>query len=551
MKNKFAIFLILLTAALGIAGFWYYQKRVFSKEVLKLEIIAPNEAKLLEEIEYIVKYKNNGDVRLEEAELIFEYPRNSIADEGSLRKQISLDDIYPGEERTHHFKARLLGQVDEIKEASVSVNYRPKNLNAFYESKTTHTLKISEVSLTFEFDLPSKIESSKEIRFRLNYFSNINYPLYDLRIKVEYPSGFEFIESNPSALEQSEWEISLLNRAEGGRIEIMGKLEGEVGESKVFRAELGQWRDGEFVVLKTASWGVEIIKPLLYIFREINGNPAYIANSGDLLNYKIFFKNIGERMLENLFLMIELDSEMLDFESFRSGSIRYEKIDNRIIWDYTMLSDLRQLLPMEEGEVEFWIKVKDDPPVDIRNSEIKTKITLDGFKEEFATKINSKLEVIQKGFFEDEVFGNSGPLPPKVGETTTYTIIWQAKNFSNDVKNVKVKAVLPPEVKLTGQIFPEEQSSRFAFDSESREIVWDVGDLVAGQGVVEPGPNVSFQIALKPISSQRGRVATLINEARIFGEDQWTEATLERTDGAINTALPDDNTVSEEQGVVQ
>jgi hypothetical protein len=44
-----------------------------------------------------------------------------------------------------------------------------------------------------------------------------------------------------------------------------------------------------------------------------------------------------------------------------------------------------------------------------------------------------------------------------------------------------VKAVLPQEVELTGKIFPEDQTPKFTFDSQSREIVWDVGDL--GQGV--------------------------------------------------------------------
>lgn len=550
MKNKFAVFLIFLTAILGIAGFWYYQKNIYSKEVLKLEIFGPTEAKLLEEIEYIVKYKNNGNVRLEEAELIFEYPKYSIIEGDSLRKIMPLEDIYPGEERTYQFKARLLGRENETKEATAFLNYRPKNLRAFYESRTSHTTLIGEVPLTFEFDLPSKIESGKEIRFRLNYFSNINYPLSNLRIKTKYPSGFEFIESQPQALEKTEWELGVLNRAEGGRIEILGKIQGEIGESKIFQAEIGQWQEGEFILLKTASWGVEIIKPLLYIFQEINGNPKYIANPGDLLDYKIFFKNIGERVLENLFLMTELESETLDFDTLKIDD-RAERLGNKIIWDYTMTPDLRKLLPMAEGSVEFWIKIKEDFSLDFKNPEIKTKISLDGFEEEFATKINSKLEVLQRGYFEAEVFGNSGPIPPRVGESTTYTIIWQVKNYYNDVRNVKVKATLPPEVRLTGKIFPEEQSSKFAFDSESREIVWEVGDLTAGKGVSEVGPNVAFQVVLTPTASQRGQPAILINGAKVSGEDQWTEATIERVAVAVDTTLPDDSTITEEMGRVQ
>jgi len=550
MRNKFIILLLILTAVLGAAGFWYYQKQIFSKEVLKLEIFGPSEADLLEEVEYVVKYKNNGNLRLEDAKLIFEYPKYSVTEKGTLRETISLGDIYPGQEKTYQLKARLVGKKGDIKEAKASLSYRPKNLQAFYESETTFTTQIKNVPLTFEFDLPSKVESGKEITFRLNYFSNVNFPLSDLGIKVEYPVGFEVLEVNPESLDKTEWELGLLNTTEGGRIEITGNLQGEVGETKVFQAKLGQWQEGEFVVLKTTSWGVEIIKPLLYIFQQINGNPKYIANPGDLLDWQIFFKNIGKRTLENLFLMVELESQALDFESFKTESSA-ERIENKIVWDYTQISDLKKLPPMAEGKVEFWIKVKDDLPPEIQNPEIKTLISLDGFKEEISSKVNSKLEILQRGFFEDEVFGNSGPIPPKVGETTTYTIIWQVKNYNNDVKNVKVKAVLPSEVKLTGKIFPEDQSSKFAFDSKSREIVWDIGDLPAGKGVTESGPNVAFQIALTPTAAQRGRAAVLIGEAKVTAEDTWTESTLERIAKAINTTLPDDGTIKPEQGLIQ
>ena len=180
---------------------------------------------------------------------------------------------------------------------------------------------------------------------------------------------------------------------------------------------------------------------------------------------------------------------------------------------------------------------------------MKNKIILSQVKEEFETKINSRLEISQKGFFQDEIFGNSGPLPPKVGESTTYTVIWQAKNYYNDVKNVKIKATLSPGVKLTGRISPE--NSRLTFDSQSKEIIWEIGDLQAGTGKITPAPNVAFQISFTPDFSQRGLIPLLVSQAKIIGEDYWTGENLEVTSPAIDTALPDDPTVNEEMGRVQ
>ncbi|MBU0476610.1 DUF11 domain-containing protein [Patescibacteria group bacterium] len=555
MRNKFFFFIIILTLGLGIIGAWYYQSNIYSKEILKLEILGPDKANLLEEIEYIVKYKNNGNTRLEEPKLIFEYPKYSIvSEEKPTRQEIELEDIYPGEEKTVRFKGRLLGKEGESKTAKAWLAYQPKNLSARFEADTTFTTVINQVPLTFEFDLPSKIESGKDFSLRLNYFSNIDYPVSSLRCQIEYPSEFEFIQSTPRSLDKTEWEIGLLNKAEGGRIEVLGKAKGGLGEQKIFRAKLGSWQGGDFILLKEASKGIEIVQPSLHILQQINNNPQYIASPGDSLHYEIFFKNTGKEILNNLFLINKLEGRIFDFNSIKSEQGGFKPGDNSIVFEWQKVPELQFLLPQEEGKVEFWVNLKSENgfsgPQD-KNPVIKNKVYISQAQEEFTNRVSSRLEISQKGYFQDTIFGNSGPIPPQVGESTTYTISWQVKNYYNNVRNVKIKAVLPQQVSLTGRIFPEDQSSKFAFDSISREIVWEVGDLTAGQGVLSSSPNIAFQIAFTPSASQIGQAPDLISQAQVSGEDSWTEQILRTTSPAVNTTLPDDSTVSAEQGVVQ
>ena len=130
--------------------------------------------------------------------------------------------------------------------------------------------------------------------------------------------------------------------------------------------------------------------------------------------------------------------------------------------------------------------------------------------------------------------------------------MWQIKNFYNDVNNVKIKANLPRNAELTGNIFPDTESSKFAFDSQSREIVWQVGDLKMSQGVSgTPAPNISFQIKFTPTGDQRGQTPEIIGTAEISGEDQWTKETLKSQGPAVTTLLPDDATITGEKGIVQ
>ncbi len=567
--KKFIFFIIILALVLGIAGFWYWQRNPYSKEILKLEILGPEETAIFQEVEYTVKYKNNGNVRLEEPQLIFEFPEHTIISsdneaEGeenlSRRQEIGpeeLGDIYPGEERTFQFKGRLFGRENEAKTAKVWLSCRPKNLKARYESVTTFTTVVKSVPLTLEFDLPSKVETGRDFNFSLNYFSSLDYPLSNLGIKIEYPSGFEFLESEPETLGKTEWEIPLLNRAEGGRVEIKGKLLGEFKEQKIFQAILGIWLENEFIPIKKITRGVEIAEPRLFVFQQINKQDNYIANSGDLLHYEIYFRNIGEDPFRDLFLAVSLGGDGFDFETIKINNGQFSKGDNSIMWDYEDISKLRFLGQGEEGKVEFWINLKEKWEISSpqeKNGLLKNTVLLSQMKEEFVTKVNSKLAISQKGYYQNEIFGKSGPIPPKVGEETRYVIIWQAKNYFNDVKNVKVKAMLPSNVRLTGKIFPEEENTKFTFDNQSREIVWSVRDnemMEAGTGVLNPAPNIAFQVALTPTSKQKGEVASIINEARISGEDQWTETIIENIAPAIDTTLPDDETVSREMGVIQ
>jgi len=506
--KKFIFIIIILCIALGAAGFWYWQRNPYSKEILKLEILGSGEAAIFQEVEYTVKYKNNGNVRLEEPRLIFEFPEYTLLEEGFSRRQEigpeELGDIYPGEEKTVQFKGRLFGKEGDIKTAKAWLSYRPKNLQARYESTTTFTTEVKSVPLTFDFDLSSKIEAGRDFKFSLNYYSSLDYPLSNLGIKIEYPSGFEFLGSDPQGLAKTEWEISLLNQAEGGRIEITGRLSGEVKEQKIFKAALGIWKDDEFIVLKEITRGTEITKPQLSVFQHINGQSNYIANPGDMLHYEIFFRNISDEPFQDLFLVLTLDGDGFDLETVKAESGQFQQGDNSIIWDWRSVPKLKFLDQGKEGKVEFWINLKEGWSSGEKDALLKSSVLISQAKEEFETKVNSKLEISQQASQQGDI----------------YTITWQAKNYLNDVKNIKVKATLPSDVNLFGNVSPESESSKFAFDSGSREIVWMVGDIEAGTGIFNEAPNISFQVTLT--SGQ-----TIISEAIITGEDQWTESFIQ------------------------
>lgn len=544
INKKIALFLLVLIAVGGSLGFWFYRERIFSKEILKIDILSKDVVKTGDEVEYTVKYKNNGNFVLEQPRIIFEFPENSLTQDGKTRIAQDLKDIYPGDEEFIKFKGRLLGKENDLKVAKAAISYIPKNITARYEADTTFTTKIEATSMTLDFDLPSKVEKGKEIKYSVNYFSNIDYPFENLSLKIEAVNGFEFEKSDPPSLDKSEWKIQTLNKAEGGRVNVSGKITADTGNRLNFGAKIGIWMDGEFIVLKETQKEVEVIEPLLFISELINGSSNYIANPGETLRYEVFFRNIGSSPFDNLFAMVKIDGSSIDSSSIQAPDGQVQPNSNLIVWDWKQVSDLMHLDVQQEGKIEFSVKLKDNwTPSDSEKNDvvIKNNVNISQITQDFTTKVNSKLEVLQRGYYQNSAIQNFGPVPPLSGQVTTYTITWDIKNYFNDIKNVKVRAVLPQNASLTGKILPESESSKFSFDNSSREIIWSAGDILAGAGVSGASPSISFQVSLTPSAYQRGSFAPIMGEASVTGEDQFTGAIVAGASSAINTSLPNDS----------
>lgn len=549
--NKSFIFIILSVIIItGFFGFWFYRDKVFSKEILKLEILGPDLAKMAEEVEYTIKYKNNGNFVLQNPKLIFELPDNSLTEDSKKRFEQTLKDIYPGEEDFVKFKGRLLGKDGDLKVAHAWLSYTPKNLTARYESDTTFTTKIEAISLTMDFDLPARAEKGKEIQYSLNYFSNIDYPLENLSIKIEPVDGFSLQKTEPVSLDNIEWKIPTLLKTHGGRINITGTVTADTGRQLNFSAKIGMWQDGQFMVIKEKVNTVDVMQSQVFVSQLVNGTQNYVASPGEKLHYQIFFRNIGSSDFDNLFLLVKFNNLAFDVSQAKATSGEIRQLENSIAFDYKQNFQLQHLSAGAEGSIEFDIKLKDNINIQDsnKNNLLATNTALiAGVSQDFSIKVNSKLEISQKAFYSNQSgISNFGPIPPKSSEQTTYVVTWQAKNYANDVKNVKVKAVLPQGVSLTGFISPESELSRFTLDSASRQLIWSIGDVKAGQ-IIEP---MSFQVSITPQNSEQGSVIDLIGQAIISGEDQFTSLVVSNTASGINTNLPDDSIYSN-KGTVQ
>ena len=93
---------------------------------------------------------------------------------------------------------------------------------------------MKEVPLDLDMDLSSTVEANKDFHFKINYFSNVDWLLTDLRVNIDYPSGYAFSQSTPKSLDKNEWSVPVLNKNQSGIIDVTGQLSGEFGRRQSF-----------------------------------------------------------------------------------------------------------------------------------------------------------------------------------------------------------------------------------------------------------------------------------------------------------------------------
>jgi len=529
---------IFLASFLGVCGiflalYFFFFKNAFSTQNIFLQISAPEEIVSGKKITWLVTIKNNSEVRLENLSLNFEYPSGVFSKDNSVKKRESKKiegGLLPQQEISEDFSGTIFGIKEEIKEAKAFLTYTPAGLSTQFENRISFSTRISDTSVVFLMELTKKVNPQEKLSISLKWQSAFPFPLENVQVRLTLPEGFNRTSLKTQGEEIQDqkviFNIGILNENEGGQVALTGKVEGEVGDQKLFRADFGVFDEKlyEFVPLASMEKSVKIISSTLDVFRKINGDYDYIASPGETLNYIIEFKNTGEDIYRNLSLEVELKSNVLDFSSIKVTGGKVE--GKKIIFSPKDFPDLLFLGPYGEGEVGFKVDVKDyTSSFHPQNGEIFENITFGGIEKSFQTKISSETSFSQEVYYSKEklpslikdIFENSGPFPLQSGQETTLVVVFNIKNLGNQLKSVKIVTKLPENVEFLVKVYPS--GANFNFNETTRELVLSVGNLSS----YLPSKIFAFQVKITPDTLP----TTVIGKAKLTGKDAWTYKVFE------------------------
>ncbi|KKU78631.1 MAG: hypothetical protein UY04_C0031G0010 [Parcubacteria group bacterium GW2011_GWA2_47_7] len=525
----------------------------------------------------VVHIANQNRCGLEYSNLSLIYPSGTRESENpskDLHEQKKvLGTIQPNESVEFNGSAIFLGEENEEKEIRAVLEYRFEGVNSLLTKGGARPLRLLASPINLVVNTLKEVNAGQQLELTLSAVSNTVIPLRDILVKIEYPQGFTFSDADPKpAYGNNIWRVDSLKPADKFSVVIHGILEGADTQQRVFQTSIGVGDDKNERDISTlygrASSEIVVKRPFIGITLSINGKPAGDATAmfGQRIEGVVEWKNNLPTSIVNAEIEVRLFGAAMDRMSIQAGSGGfYRSIDDTIFWDVRGNPQLSVLGSGQSGSVGFSFMPL--PAVSgtsaMSNPEVTAEVTVRGKRfsddpskvpEEIKTvmaqtvRIASEIQFVARGVYFVGPLANSGPIPPRVEQETTYTMIWSIVNTSNNMANARVRGILPSYVKWYGSVYPSKEL--ISYNKNTNEVIWSVGDIPAGTGIVTPPREVAFQVVLLPSLSQVNKNPALLTDIRLNALDSFTNTEVTKTAPSIQTDISTDPKASREDGLV-
>ena len=400
----------------------------------------------------------------------------------------------------------------------------------------------------------------------MSYKNKSDEDLENVAIDAVLPSGFIISTSTPQIDSNKRWIIGKLESKSEGKVSIKGSFGSDATGNKDITLKLGVLdKDKTFLTLIEKKSTTNVVGGDLVTALMVNGKDNFnTARWGDSLNYSIIYENEGKDTLYDITFRMKIiglpkenGETIVNWPKLKDLNKGQQKEDT-IVWTKKQVKLLGKLKPGGKSIIDFTIGVipkpknpsyrdyKIDSVLEVEiaragNLAVKRKLQ----SNKITTFINSDTQFTGQARYYDD--GNSqigsGPIPPKVGQKTTYRIYWKVANSMHELEEMKVSGVLP-----SGAVFSngKADAGTVALDSSLKKVEWTLNRLPTSVKNI----SAQFDIILTPSKSDIGSSASLLEKITFTAKDKSTGATITLSGGDETTALPDDPyvTTGEVQG---
>lgn len=512
---------------------------------------------------------NEQDIAISDAKLSLSLPDGiREADTGGTLISEPIGTIQGGVSVKRTFSLISVNEKGTSKNIEGRIAYTGANNNRFEPTPTTQSIEVTSEPLTVAVSLPDSIIRGAPFSFEIQFANKANVEVKNLWLAAEYPDTFHFDHASidPDSL-NNKWKISSLKKDEVESVEIFGTYEGDEETPLTIPVSIAiPLGDRDFVIASSKSSKEAQPSPVM-IDISVNGSKDYIAKPGDTLAYNIQYENRTGIALKNVVVTLSFSGDMANVNTLTGIGGIIDKKNKTIEWSSVKVPELELVGAGAKGELSATIKLKDVFPIKKASDKNFSVVARTKFESpsvpsyynalkttasaSIESKIGGSLDVASEIRYRDPDSGlaNSGPFPPKIGQSTEYTIHWVLETGATDIKDCTIIGELEDGVTFAG-VSKSNIETKPEYDSTTNSIKWKIPHIPSGRGVISDVLEATFQVRATPRTDQIKQFMPIMKETIATGIDEFTGLELSARDVALSTSLPDDETVGAEGGRV-
>lgn len=535
------IILILVALASALAGWWFLAKPSNpDKPSLKIVVDSPKQVVAGEPFTVKVDYQNIDIAVLKKMEFNFEHPSlwhlqsAEVQPEDANQSFWRLDDLAVNQAKELNLTGVLYGEQDQEQEFRLKFNYTPENFNSQFSDDVVFKIKITQPYISQSQGLPEKINLDDNQWLNLSYvfLGSQNYAPTDFELVL--PEGVSVATSVPIMIGNS-WRFDSWNSGQSQTIVLqISASQAVTGQWKMIARqsglEIGQWQGD-----------LKISAPSLMVSLEKSGDDN--LNLGKQLGLKLKITNNGDSAVDLDQIKVTGETNLINWSAVK---INEAKINNQeIIWleDQASLSlsagqskTFDFVLPLINkvpgGSLDNnWFSLKLNPLVRVKSS--AGGKTINGQSLIMTLQQPFSLSTTARYYASADTPVGSGPLPPQVGQETSYQIVWTIYSGEEGLTNLQLSSSLPSYVSWSGQDEEIGQTGNLNFDSASQKIIWKLDKMSPRQQV-----SVAFIVSVTPNESQVNQLLILTNASSFTAKKEVTGGSVSTNLSLITSELP-------------
>ena len=576
--SKYLAYLTIITflffiIAIGIAIFVSLSgiDNEYSPEKILLVTDAPTTVDSAEIVPFNIRIINRNPVSLNRVNLTVIYPEglSVISDSGIIKKrqEFQIGNIDIGEVVNTTIRPSVYGQSNEQKTVQYELEYRAEGSHQSIVTKRDYTFTIRNSPVTLSPIRHTAPIVGKEMSIEFDIQSILSQNVKNITVLLQHPVGFLQTDTNVNTVDNiTRWDVPILERGKKKTFTLSGIIQDgfSFDRSMIARVLVGPGNIVENKVVVSEKKEIFTIESsFLEVSLNLGGHEGekFIIEPSRSVRGKLNWKNIDTEQLEGMVITLELSGSGLDQSSIKSPKGYFDDIQKRIVWDSQGVDDFALLPVNESGSFEFSFKaLPNRPEFSQENKYIQLDVSVSAFRVNTSTveelknvttaniALSGVLQVAANTLYSTSEIRNTGPVPPTVGERTTYVLQYFIKNGGNDITDFTMTVPLGRDVEFSGQTVGGTERE-ISYDEKNHNLLINI-DRLSAYGP-ESSRSIEAQVIVVPTDKFIRRKIPLTRSTTYTAFDTHTEREVQGDVSALSTYVKSEPLGSEREQSVR